>query len=90
MILGKVKSYALLILSVLAGLLAFLLKMSSSRSKRLKTQSEHYKAQAEKAKEVVKKDIEISTDADERTKKAAEEIEREGHTDELSDPNNWD
>lgn len=89
MIWGRIKTYGLLILSALAAVLAFLLKIFASRGKRLKIEAETYKAKAHHAKSVMKKDVEIDREYDERTEKLAEEIERKKTSSELSNPNDW-
>mgnify|MGYP001826581473 CR=1 FL=1 len=86
---GKMKTYALLILSGLVSVLGLLLTISGSRSKRLKRQAETYKAKAHHAKKVMEKDVEIEREHDERTEKLADEIEKKKTSSELSEPNEW-
>lgn len=84
---ATIKTYGLLILSGLVAVLAFLLKISGSRTKRYKEQSETFKAKAHHAKTVMKKDVEADREYDERTQELAKEIEDKKTSKELSDPN---
>ena len=86
-LLSAAKSNALLILSALAALLAFLLKLSTARSAKLKQQSEIYKAKAHHAKTVIKNDLEAEREYDVRTEELADDIREKRVSRELSDPN---
>jgi hypothetical protein len=89
MILGRLKTYLLLTLSGLATLLAFLLKLSTTRSRKLKQKAETFKVQAEHARNVMESDAEIDLEYDKRTKELADEVEQNGTSSELSSPNKW-
>jgi hypothetical protein len=66
-------------------MLTFLLMRSSSKKK----EAEMMKARAEYLTRVMEQDKEIESDFDQRTKELAEQIEKDGTSSELSDPNNW-
>lgn len=83
------KKYAYTILAVLVGSLAFLVRIFYSRSQKFKKQADVYKEQAEYTKKVLEKDIETEMEHESRSAKIVKDIEDEGHTDELSDPNQW-
>lgn len=85
----NIKHYALLILSGLVAALAFLLQFVGARSKRLKYEAEAFKAKAHHAKTVMEKDKEIDLEYDKRTKELADDVEKNGTSDELRDPNKW-
>ena len=87
MILGKLKTYALLILSGLVAVLAFLLKIFGSRSRRLKQQAETYKAQANRARVVAERDNEIEGQTQSRRADAAKELKETGGSSTFRDPN---
>lgn len=89
MFLGKLKSYALLILSVITGALAFALKFMGARNKRLEHEAKTQRVKYEKVKEVMEKDIEIDWEYDKRTEELADEIKKKRTSSELSDPNRW-
>ena len=89
MIWEKIKTYGLLILSVLASALGFLAMIFGSRSKRLSAEKERVERQYQRAKEVMEKDVEIELEHDERTEKLADEIEKKRTVGELSNPNEW-
>ena len=85
----KLKTYALLISSGLVTVLAFLLKIVGARSKRLSRQNEKLKANVQHQREVMQKDKEVELEHDVRTEELADEVEKNGTSSELSDPNKW-
>ena len=89
MLIGRLKTYLLLILSGLLTVAAFLLKLSGSRSRRLKRQAENAKARARHAEDVMRNDIEVDLEYDQRTKELKDEVEKRRTSSELSDPNDW-
>ena len=85
----KLKTYALLILSGSVTVLAFLLRIAGLRSKALSKQNDKLKATVQHQKDVMVKDKEIELEHDVRTEELADEIEKNGTSGELSDPNRW-
>jgi len=81
------KSNVLLVLSGLTAVLAFLLKLSVSRSAKLKQQSENFKARAHHAKVVMQKDAEAVREHDIRTEELASEVKEKRTSSELRNPN---
>ena len=68
---------------------AFLLRLSGARSASRKIESKANKKKVEFTKKVMKKDKEIELEHDVRTEDLADDIEKKGTSDELSDPNDW-
>ena len=86
MILGTIKNYALILLAGLVGILAFLLTLLGSRSKRLEIEKEFLEARVNRNKVIAEKDNEL--EAQERSRRA--EIKKEldeGASDFLANPN---
>lgn len=71
MIFGKLKNYLLLILSGLLAILAFLLKIFGSRSKRLKIESEFLKARVHRDAEIMNRENELEKQSQSRRAQAA-------------------
>ena len=87
MIWMQIKAYSKLILSALLFIGGFLLSFFVSRSRQNRKEKQRLKAQYEHVKKVMKKDVEIELEFDERTKKLKEDVEKNGTSDELNDPN---
>lgn len=89
MIFGQLKNYLLATLAGLATLLAFLLKIFGSRLKQQKQRADQAEARVDHALSVMEEDKEIEREHDIRTEELADEIERDGTSDELSNPDRW-
>lgn len=83
------KKYGYAALAVLLTSLAFLTKFFYSRSAKFKKQAGVYKAQAEYTQRVMEDDLKTEMEHESRSAKIVKDIEDEGHTDELSKPNEW-
>lgn len=86
---GYLKRYGYAILSGLLMSLAFLSRLLWLRSEKHKKRAEEYKAKAHRAKVVMEEDQKTEMDHQSRSAEIAREIEENGHTDELSEPNKW-
>jgi len=85
---NRVKSYAVLALTVLVSLLGFLARFFYLRSQEEKKNAREAKARADHAKKVMVEDNEIELEHDTRTEELADEIKK-GSSTVLSDPNKW-
>lgn len=84
-ILGYWRAGLTLLLSLLASLLTFLTMRSRQNRKEKNLAERRY----ERAKEIAEQDKAIDLEHDVRTKKLAKQVEKDGKSDELSNPNNW-
>lgn len=70
------KSNLLMLLAGATAVLAFLLKLSTARSARLKQKADHFRVQAHHAKTVIQKDTEAEVQSDILREEIADEIKR--------------
>ena len=84
---GKLKSYALLILSGLLTVSVFLLSIFGWRTRRLKKQRDQYKATAQKSREVMEADNEIEAQTRSRRADLLKERNDTGNDSLFSDAN---
>jgi hypothetical protein len=85
---GKLKTYGLVAGAALLAALAFLVKILGARNAALKVEVAKAKVNEKKAREVIEGDIAINEQEDERLIEVREEL-KNGHSKELSDPNDW-
>ena len=83
------KKYAYLILSGSLVVMAFLSRIFFLNAEKHKKSAEEYKAKAHHATVVIEDDIKTEMDHESRSAEIAHEIKENGHTDELSNPNEW-
>jgi hypothetical protein len=85
MIFGTLKSYAIALLAGLAGVLAVVVKLLGSRSKRLEIERDYLKAKANRDRVIAEKDNEFEAQARSRRADIARDLD-DGSLDTLSDP----
>jgi len=84
MIFGTLKSYALALLAGLAGVLAVVVKLLGSRSKRLEIERDYLKAKANRDRVIIERDYELEEQARSRRADIARDLD-DGSLDILSD-----
>ena len=89
MILSKIKLYLYSAIGALVAGLLIAVKFLAGRNAKLKAKNKIAEAEAEHAKEVLEADIDAEIEGDIRLAQAVQELNDTGHTDELSDPNEW-
>lgn len=85
----KIKHYLYIGLGLLVSGLLIVVKILTSQNSRLRRKVETADAKVEHAKAVMRADNEAEIQFDERTKKLAEDLEKDGTSDELKEPNKW-
>lgn len=88
MILGKIKSYALLLLSGIAAVLAIAVKLYKGRADKLEHQRDKYRAQARQAQEIAEAEAEIESEYSDAKREADRDIEEGRLPDSLRNRNN--
>lgn len=89
MFLSSLKRYSLAIAGGVLGVLVFAVRVLMSENSRLRRKAETSEARIEHAKAVMREDAAIEEQADTHLAEVVREIEENGHTDELLDPNDW-
>ena len=89
MILTKMKGYLIAGWSLLLSLGTFLLTLSVTRSRQRKKDNEILKARMKHQKDVMIADKEFEQEHDKRTEDLRDQVEKDGVSDELSNPNEW-
>lgn len=89
MFLSKVKSFGLAIAAGVLGVLLIAVRVLLSQNSRLRRKAETADARIKHAKAVMKEDKEVEEQVDTHLAEVAREIEENGHTDKLSNPNEW-
>ncbi len=87
MIFSTIKRYAFLGLGLGVTVLGFLAKMFAAKAKRQEKRAERAEDAYEHSVEVMEKDNEIDREFKSRRAEAKAEIDQDGASDELSDPN---
>jgi hypothetical protein len=90
MIFGKIKLYLYSAIGALVAGLLIAVKFLAGRNARLRAKNKIATAEAKHAKEVLEADIDAEIEGDIRLANALRELNDSGHTDELSNPNEWD
>ena len=84
-----IKKYFYLGIGVVISALVVVVKVLSARNSRLSRKLDTAQAKANRAAVVVNREREIEREFDSRTEDLAKEIEEDGKSSELSDPNDW-
>ena len=86
----KLKSYGIAIAGGAIAVLLIAVRVLTSQNSKLRRKAESADARIKHAKKVMQADSEADEQADTHLSDVAREVEENGHTDELSDPNNWE
>lgn len=87
---AKVKTYWTALVAAVLGVLVIAVNVLLKRNRKLRQQRDTANANLDHAKEVIKDDLEINEQVDERLAEAAREISAGSAPSELTDPNdNW-
>lgn len=86
---SNVKTYAIVIAGAAGLVLSIVVRVLLRKNATLKTQAKQAKKDARFAIDVLEQDLEIDEQADAYLAKAVQEINDEGHSEELEDPNDW-
>ena len=90
MILGKLKTYAIIAGGALLTALLIAVKFLAGQNSRLRVKAETAEARIKHAKEVMQADKDIDEQADAHLADVTKEINESGTSKELDDPNDWE
>jgi len=89
MILSKLKTYLIVAAGAVGGALVIALNILLRRNEELRDENRQATATRDHALDVLEKDTDINEQEDARLADALRELNDEGHSSELEDPNDW-
>jgi len=88
-VISKLKTYLLAFIGGIVAWLIFRVNTLQSKNAKLQGKAKQAEATRDHALDVLEQDIDINEQEDLRLAKAVRELNDEGHSTELEDPNDW-